>query len=368
MNQSILFGLFLSLLTASAFGQIPLTGSGPAGSGTAPAFEPRTFDGSTFLRITTGGINPSTDPASGTLTRSGGSVNGSTSTTGGANYEPSLWQTVTAGGGGCSGVRGQVQGAADGTIDWTTLSFSGTGHDGVALSAGSSCTSNPSAVVTRKCTKFVISYAFQKGSVINGEFMFGSTSGAVQQQLLTGIVIRTDLNNANASTGMRATDTANLSASTQTLIIAIDTTLAYNSGGLRIYLDSSDVTPAPPAIYNPVVDGTAAGLIDMSNSVTAAFAVAGNTSGATGVHGVLSYFYFAAGKRAIDAIAATATVPDISSSTVRSRFTASKVNITNGSGGTGTIPQIFLEGNQATWQAGINKGAGPNFTVTGTIN
>jgi hypothetical protein len=330
----------------------------------APSLGLASFTGSQSVRKTSGGFNPTGDTPTATLTVSGGSVTGVGANTVGANMTPGVWQTITTPTG---GGRGQVQVKSDGTLDWATATFSGPGHDGVALSAGTGIAgSSTTAIITRKETVFLFAFGIRAGaSPVSGEYLFNGFNNIIQSQVLTGWKLRTDL--ATGGLQYRATDTANLSQATvQDHISAIDMRRAYNGSppGQQVWLNDVNVAPTPTN-YAPVVDNTAAGLIDVSNTVMASLTIGANAAGSANfLHADLSYVYIAWGLRAIDTV--TGQIPDFSSQTVRNRFLPGNVNLTNGSGVTGRQPQIFMTGDGI--KTGTNLGVGGNLsTVTGTF-
>jgi hypothetical protein len=321
------------------------------------------FTGTQAARKASGGLNPSADLATATLTVSGGSVTGVQSSTPGANMQPGIWQTITSTG----GFRGQAQVKTDGTLDWTTLGWTGTGHDGVALSAGTGMAgTTATAIITRKATSFIIACRIrQTTGFVNGETLLGGSSSLLTQTLLTGVKLRSDLSNGTLQ--LRTTGTANLSSvSLQDHILCAELQRsAWNSSppGQQLYLNNADIGTTPTN-YGPVVDGTSAGLIDTSNIVIPSLTLGANNAGtASFAHVDLEWFYLAFGLNALDA--ATGQVPDFSQQTVRDRFLAANVGAT-GSGVTGRQPQVFMIGSEIP--AGTNRGTAGNLsTIVGTF-
>lgn len=337
----------------------------------APAFGIASFTGTQAVRKTSGGLNPTADNATATLTVSGGVITGVGANTAGANYEPGTWQTVTAGGAPTVAFRGQVQALSTGALDWTTLSFTGTGHDGVALNAGTGYSgSSATGIITRKCSSFIIACRIRtNGTPVSGEFLFNSSNNYLQSQLLTGFKLRTDLSNGTIQ--YRGLDTGNLSATDlQDHIVAIDLKQAYNAGtnpGQQVYLNNANVGPthSSTTTYNPVVDGTTAGLVDVSTTLMTAMTIGAALAGSSGfAHVDIEYVYMAWGLPARDSV--TNQLPAFGTQLVRDRFLPGNINMTNGTGVTNRAPQIFFTGDSL--KTGTNLGTGGDFgTIVGTF-
>jgi hypothetical protein len=327
------------------------------------------YTGDDLLKRTLG-MNGAAE-ATGTLTRTSTSISGISLTSVGSNYEPGSWQVVTTTSGGGTGFRGSIQVAADGTLDAATFTVAGTDEYGVARSGGTNYSSNPaSIVVTRYCTKFLLGFMFQQGSTVNGDYLFQLGASAIAMQLLTGFYPRVDLNNAVAGTGlrMRGAGTALSVGSFNRIMVAIDTTLDANAGGLRMYLDNtniSDYSGANGYMFNKAVSGSANGRVDVRNAVALALGLGNGATAPTGCHGSFKLAFVAAGYPAIDGIAGTSTVPDLTSQAVRDRFSENTINTSNGSGWSGRQPQVFLRGDDMA--TGNNLGFGGAFTPTGTF-
>jgi hypothetical protein len=327
------------------------------------------YTGDDLLKRTLG-MNGAAE-ATGSLTRTGTSVSGISLTSGGTGYEPGSWQVVTTGTGGGSGFRGSIQANASGVLDPGTFTVTGTDEYGVARSGGTNYTSDPaSIIVTRYCTKFLLGFQFQQGSTVNGDYLFQAGASAIAMQLLTGFYPRVDLNNAVAGSGlrMRGAGTPLTAGAFNRIMVAIDTTLDANAGGLRMYLDDtniSDYSGANGYVYNKAVSGSANGRVDIRNQSVLAIGLGNAATASTGLHGALKLSFVAAGYPAIDGIAGTATVPDLTVQAVRDRFTENTINISNGSGWTGRQPQVFLRGEDMA--TGNNLGFGGAFTPTGTF-
>jgi hypothetical protein len=332
-----------------------------------PVFGTASFTGTQAIKKTTGGLNPTGDVATATLTVASGVVTGVSASTAGANYDPLSWQTVTASGGNTTAFRGQVQAKTDGTLDWTTLSFTGTGHDGIALNAGAGYSGSTSAAtITRKSSVFLLATRIRSATGwVNGEYLFSASSSFFQSVISTSIKPSTYW---GSGPQYRAAPTNGLpTTESQDLIQTVDLRRAAATGtppGHQIWLNNAN-NVSTPNNYVPLVDGTATGWADMSNTNCPNFTI-GAHPGLAGnfMHADVDYIYIAWGMRALDSV--TGQVLDLSSQTVRDRFLPGNINLADGTGATGRGPQIFFTGDSL--KTGTNLGVGGNFgSITGTF-
>lgn len=143
-----------------------------------------------------------------------------------------------------------------------------------------------------------------------------------------------------------------------TIIVSVDTTAATTAEGIKIYRDSTPVALTSSAAWTQNL------ALNIGDATVTTWSLMSTTAGASLLEADVGFFYMAAGNAALDS--ATGTVLDISSAAVRNRFKFDLLGST-GSGGTGSLPQVFITGDAAVWNAGSNSGSGKSLTITGAV-
>lgn len=342
-----------ALLTIGS-GDIAATYDFEATTASGASFNTVVFEAANGDALRRGGGGLNVGVAVITPTLSGGVVTGGTITNGGQYYEPNATNTlVFTGGSGGSGAAGYAKDTdGNGVIDSVTITAGGSGYG-----------SNPAIEVERHIQKAVIAVRTKLNSSVSNQTLLDSGSPA-------GVNIRTTSNdrvivslaNLSGSMGNATLDSGFEdffgTSTPATLICTFDLTRSA-AEGLECYLDSLNVTPGT-FTWN---QGTST---NFNNPRVFKIGLATNEN-ANGNFwdGDVDFVYFAYGLAALDS--ATGEVPDLSSAAVRARFSADNIDLDDGSGPTGRLPQLFFTGDASEWNTGNNKGSGQDFTVIGTI-
>ena len=310
-----------------------------------------TFDGTTpdYMR-TVIGLNASTTPT-GIATTSANAVTNVTITNGGSGFEPGTQNTLTFSGGGGTGAAGYATDAnGDGVLDSVTITAGGSGYTGV-----------PAVSFTRKIQRFVVAMRVKPAAVtsndayINGGGAFMSVNVATPASAGSIILVNTGTINVTTLGGLSTT-------TMKTMICSVDLSQTF-ANGFKCYLEGASVAPGSASTWT---QGNTLNYSTVGVGV-AAVAIAANSAGSGAYwEGGMDFIYYAFGLAALDT--ATGQLLDISSSTVRNRFTADNINVNDGSGPTGRRPQLFFTGAPAIWNAATNKGSATGFTTTGAVN
>jgi hypothetical protein len=176
--------------------------------------------------------------------------------------------------------------------------------------------------------KVLIGMQFKMATAsVTNMILFGDALSKFILQWTSASALRLTL---HGSTSYRVSAAVTADTNLHTLLWSIDLTQATGAASSLAYLDGNSVGLT-------VNNYTASTLLAMASDM-AVLGLFAKGDGTTPMNGALGFLW-------IDWGTSGYTLPDLTSSTVRNKFTADNINLTDGSGVTGSKPKLFYPGN-----------------------
>jgi hypothetical protein len=176
--------------------------------------------------------------------------------------------------------------------------------------------------------KVLIGMQFKMATAsVTNMILFGDALSKFILQWTSASALRLTL---HGGTSYRASAAVTADTNLHTLLWSIDLTQATGAASSLAYLDGNSVGLT-------VSNYTASTLLAMASDM-AVLGLFAKGDGTTPINGALGFLW-------IDWGTSGYTLPDLTSSTVRNKFTADNINLTDGSGVTGSKPKLFYPGN-----------------------